>query len=180
MNTLRDAQYIGGIPWCMWGGYHDSCGRISWVHRGCSEKRGMFRTSGRYHEYIRGRLIHQGFQYKWKAFISLLLHMNHDIPTMYLCYPPHESFNPSDVLNIPWCTQDIPPMYSWCPPMYWTSPNVLKISLRCTYGIPRCTEHPPCTEHTLYGVINFKLVRLHIARLLAFIMVSSGIIIRST
>ena len=47
------------------------------------------------------------FQYKSKAFISLLSHMNHD------------------------------------------APDVLMLTLRCT-------EHPQCTELTLYGVKPFK------------------------
>ena len=42
------------------GGYHDACGE--------------------YHEYIRRCSVRQGFQYKSKAFIKLLPHMNHDIP----------------------------------------------------------------------------------------------------
>ena len=44
-------------------GYHDACER--------------------YHEYIRGRSVHRGFQYKSKAFINLLPRMYHDIPPMY-------------------------------------------------------------------------------------------------
>ena len=54
------------------------------------------------------------------------------------------------------------------PPMYWTSPDVLMISLQCTHDIPRCTHDIPlmywtppdvlnisrCTQHTLYNVLN--------------------------
>ena len=59
------------------------------------------------------------------------------------------SWYPSDVLNIPRCTHGIPPHSSWYPPMYWTSPDILMISPRCTHdtpdvlNTPRCTEHPP-------------------------------------
>ena len=43
-----------------------------------------------------------------------------------------------DVLNIPPCTHDIPPMYSCYPP------DVL--------NIPRCTEHPPMYRtHIIQG-----------------------------
>ena len=61
MSTSGDVQYIEGIPWVhggiSWvhrgmfstsGGYHDTCGGIPWVHRG------MFSTSRGYHEYIGG------------------------------------------------------------------------------------------------------------------------------
>ena len=34
------------------------------------------------------------------------------------------------------------------------TPNVLTISPCCTHGIPQCTEHPRCTEHTLYRVLT--------------------------
>ena len=38
-------------------------------------------TSGEYHEYIEGCPVPRGFQYKSKAFIILLPHMNHDMKT---------------------------------------------------------------------------------------------------
>ena len=51
---------------------------------------GCVQYMGRYHEYIGGCSVHRSFQYKSKAFISLLPHMNHgalllnyDIPLMY-------------------------------------------------------------------------------------------------
>ena len=64
------------------------------------------------------------------------------------------------VFNINWETfvTLLPHMHHDILPMYWTSPNVLMISPRCTHGIspmyswyapdvlmvsPRCTEHPP-------------------------------------
>ena len=37
---------------------------------------------GGYHEYIEGCSVHWGFQYKSKALINLLFHMNHGIPPM--------------------------------------------------------------------------------------------------
>ena len=43
MSTLGHVQYIRG--------YHDECGGIPSVHRG------MFSTSERYHEYIRGNIM---------------------------------------------------------------------------------------------------------------------------
>ena len=63
----------------------------------------------------------------------------HDIPPMYSWYP-------SDVLNTPPITHDIPPMYSWYPPMYsWYPPDVL--------NTPDVLNISRCTEHTLYRVI---------------------------
>ena len=64
------------------------------------------------------------------------------------------SIENSDVLNIPWCTHDIPPMYSWYPPMYsWYPPDVLMVSPTCimispyVLNIPWCThESPRCTH----------------------------------
>ena len=44
-------------------------------------------TSGDY-EYIEGCSVHRGFQYKSKAFINLLCHMNRDIPPIYSRYSP--------------------------------------------------------------------------------------------
>ena len=59
-------------------------------------------------------------------------------PTWIMISPPIYSWYPSDVLNTPRCTHDIPHM---------------------NHGIPRCTEHPRCTqdisrctEHTLRRV----------------------------
>ena len=36
-----------------------------------------------YHEYIGGCSVHRGFQYKSKAFMKLLLHLNPDVSLMY-------------------------------------------------------------------------------------------------
>ena len=63
-------------------------------------------TSGGYHEYTGGCSVHRGFQYKSKAFVNFLPHMNHDIPR---------------------CTHGIPLMYSWYPPRVLNTPDVLNI-----------------------------------------------------
>ena len=136
----RGVQYIGGISWCMWG-YYEYIG-------GCSVHRGMFSTSGGYqdacrgyHEYIGRCSVHWGILWvHWGMFSTLgVSRLNWKVlPT---CSPTYIMIA-LNVLNIPRCTRDIP----WCthgiPLMYWTSPNVLMIS-------PRCTEHPQCTEHPL-------------------------------
>ena len=44
---------------------------------------GIMMHEEEYHEYIGECSVHQGFQYKSKAFINLLSHMNHDIPPIY-------------------------------------------------------------------------------------------------
>ena len=69
MSTLRNVQYKGDI---------------------------MMHVEG-YHEYIGGCSAHRGFQYKSKAFMNLLPHMNNDIPRC---------------TEHPLMPQDIPPMYS--------------------------------------------------------------------
>ena len=67
--------------------------------------------------------------------------------------------NPS-VLNILWCTHDIPPHSLWylssvlmvsppimnSPAVLMISHTLIMISLRCSHGIPHCTEHPWCTH----------------------------------
>ena len=79
----------------------------------------------------------------------------------------------------PWCTHYILPMYSWylsdvlnipnvlmvslhihhdIPPMYWTSINVLMISLN-VLNTHQCTEHPPMYwTHILQGENSFRKV----------------------
>ena len=69
--------------------------------------------------------IHRGFQYKSKASINLLPHMNHEI-TMYSWYP--SDVHPRCTYDIPHMNHDIPPMYSGILPMY--------------SKYPQCTEHP--------------------------------------
>ena len=65
---------------------------------------------GGYHEYLGGCSIHWCFQYKSKDFINLLSRMNH-VPPMYSWYP-------SDVVNTPQCTHNIPHMNHDIPLMY--------------------------------------------------------------
>ena len=122
---------------------------------GCSVHWGMFSTSGGvqyiggYHEHIGGCSVHRR---------DIMIHVGEQLDKILSI-----SIEDSDVLNIPRCTHDIPPMYSWYPPMYsWYPPNVLMVYprctehprcthdiLRCTHGIPRCTEHPRCTHDIL-------------------------------
>ena len=66
---------------------------------------------GGHRKYTRGCSVHQGFQYKSKAFINLLPHMNRDVLPLYSWYP-------SNVLNTPQCTHDISHMNHDIPPMY--------------------------------------------------------------
>ena len=70
MSTLGDFMSISGDFMSTLGGYHDA--------------------GGEYHEYIGGCSVHWSFQYKLKAFVTLLPHMHHDIR---------------------WCTEHLP-MYS--------------------------------------------------------------------
>ena len=91
------------------------------LHYVCSVYWGVFSTSGGYHEYIGGYheyiercSVHwrvtmmnvnvqhiEVFNISQKAFINLLSFMNYDASLMYSWYP-------SDVLNTPQCTHDIP------------------------------------------------------------------------
>ena len=142
-------EYIGGcsvhrgVSWWTWG--------IPWVHR-----RDTMSTSEGYHEYIGGCSVHQR---------DIMTHVGEQLDKILSI-----SIENSDVLNIPWCTHDIPqctehpPMYSWyppdvlmvslqctehprcthgIPPMYWTSPDVLMVSLRCTEHPPMYSWYPP-------------------------------------
>ena len=116
-STLGDTMSTSGA-------YHESIGGVQYIE-GCSVHRGVFSTLGGA-QYIRGCSVHRGdvmgtlrvfsslggyheyfgvFNRNRKAFVTLLPRCIHDIPPMYLCYPPN-------VLNNP------PPMYSWYPPMY--------------------------------------------------------------
>ena len=82
-------QYIGGCS--VHRGVFSTSGGVQYIG-GCSVHRGVFSTSGGYHEYIGGDImIHVGEQVGENLSISIE--------------------NPN-VLNIPRCTHDIPPMYS--------------------------------------------------------------------
>ena len=100
----ESVQCIRGISWCMWGD--------------------IISTSVGYHEYIEGCSVHRGDIMMHVG--DIMMHVGEQIDKNLSI-----SIENPDVLMIsPWCTHDIPLMYSWYPP------DVLMIS-------PRCTEHPP-------------------------------------
>ena len=73
------------------GGFHDECGGYHEYIGGCSiHQRAAMSTSGGYHEY-------EGYQCTCGEQLDKILSI---------------SIENSDVLNIPRCTHDIPPMYS--------------------------------------------------------------------
>ena len=67
-------QYIGG--------YHEYIRGYEYIG-GCSVHRGELMMHVEDIMNTSGCSLPQGFQYKSKAFINLLPHMNHDIPPMY-------------------------------------------------------------------------------------------------
>ena len=89
------------------GGYHEYIVGCS-VHR-----RDTMSTSGGYHQYIGGCSVHRR---------DIMIHVGEELDKILSI-----SIENFDVLNIPRCTHDIPPMYSWYPPTCIIS--------------PRCTEH---------------------------------------
>ena len=100
-----------GIPWVhqgmfsTLGGYHEYIGGISWVHRGVSwVHRGMFSTSG--------------FSIEIERILSCYSPTCIMISLQCTEHPPHVSWYPSNVLNIPLCTHGIPSMYSWYSPTF--------------------------------------------------------------
>ena len=126
-------------------GGHPPCIMCIQYIEGCSVHRGVFSTSGEimstsggYLEYIgrcsvyqRDITIHVGEQLNKILSISIenldvlnIPRCIHDIPPMYSWYPP------TCIMVSPRCTHDIPPMYSWYPS------DVLIVSLRCTHSIP--------------------------------------------
>ena len=134
---------------------------------GCSVHRGVFSTSGGYHEYIggvqyiggipwvhRGDIMSTSGDVQYIGGISWYMWGSNLIKSFQFLLKTPMYWTSPDVLNIPRCTHDIPPMYSWYPP------DVLMVSPRCTHGIPPMYWTPPdvlniprCTEHTLYRVI---------------------------
>ena len=83
---------------------------------GCSvRQRDTMITSGGYHEYIGGCSVHRR---------DIVIHVGEQLDKILSI-----STENSDVLNIPRCTHDIPPMYSWYPPadVLVVSPDVLNI-----------------------------------------------------
>ena len=101
-------EYIGGVQYI--GGYIDACGGYHDYIGGYHE------YIGRYHEYIGRCSVHWG---------DIMMHVGEQVGKNLSI-----SIENTNVLNIPRCTHDIPPMYSWYPP------DVLMVS-------PQCTEHPP-------------------------------------
>ena len=99
----------------------------------CSVHRGEIMGTSGDAQYIGGRGGYQDVCGRYHQYIGVF-NINQ---RFYQLAPPHESRYPVDVQNIPRCTQDIPPMYS----RY--SPDVLKISPRCTQDIPQCTQDIP-------------------------------------
>ena len=127
-------QYIGGCSvhrgvFSTSGGYHEYIGGISWVHRGMFSTSGGYHDErGGYHEYIGGCSVHRRDT------------MSTSGDTM------STSGDVQYIGGISW--------YMWGSnliksfqfllktPMYWTSPDVLNIP-RCTHDIPRCTHDIP-------------------------------------
>ena len=141
-------QYIGGTMTTL-GVYHEYIGGCS-VHWGDTMS-----TSGGFHEYIGGCSVHWGDTMSTSG--GYVGEQGDKILLIYIENP--------DVLNMPRCTHDNPPHASWYPhdvlniPMYsWYPPDVLNTSW-CTDALntPWCTKHPQCTEHTLYRVLKLKL-----------------------
>ena len=97
MSTSGDVQYIGG--------YHNECGGYHEYIRGCSvHRRDTMSTSGGYHEYIRRCSVHQR---------DIMIHVGEQLDKILsISIENSDGLNIPDVLNIPRCTHDIPPMYS--------------------------------------------------------------------
>ena len=127
-NPNRDT-----FTWCV-GCSHIGFSFLSWkqpittlfnlcsVHRGCSVYRGVFSTSGEYHEYIRGILwVHRRDIMSTSRFSIQIERFYHLAPPHVWWYPQMYSWYPPDVLMVfPQCTEH--------PPMYWTPSDVLMVS----------------------------------------------------
>ena len=103
-GTVPWVHWGGGIPWIHWGISWWMWG-IPWVHWG------MFSTSGDIMRALGDIMSTLGFSI--------------EIERIYQVAPPHASWYPSDVVNIPQCTHDIPqvlniPRCTEYPPIYWT------------------------------------------------------------
>ena len=128
MSKSVDVQYIREISWWMWGDTMNTLGDVQyirgipWVHRG-----EIMSTSGDV-QYMWGDImIHVG-GYHDTCGGDIMIHVGEQLDKILSI-----SIENPDVLNIPWCTHDIPLMYSWYPP------DVLMVSTWCT-------EHPRCTH----------------------------------
>ena len=95
----------------------------------------------------------------WKVFITLLPHMQHDIPPMYWTSRDAPMISSWCTHGIPWCTEHPPhdihqcthciPLMYWTPPMYsWYPPNVLMVSPN-VLNIPQCTHDAPHMHHDI-------------------------------
>ena len=120
---IRGFQYIGGIPWVHGG--------ISWVHRGDI----MIHVRG-YHEYIGRCWVHQGIPWVHRGDIMStsgdIMSTSGDVQYIGVF-----SRNWKDFIKL------LPHMYHYILPMYWTSPDVLMISLRCTEHRLMYSWYPP-------------------------------------
>ena len=139
---MYDVQYIGGLQYI----------------GGCSVRRGVFSTSGGYHEYIGGVQYIGGISWVHQGMFSTLgdtmstsgytmstsggiswVHQGCSVHRGVIMMHMGEkvgknlsiSIENSNVLNISRCTEH-PPMYSWY------LPDVLMISPWCIHGIPPC------------------------------------------
>ena len=90
MSTSGDVQYIGG--------YHDKCGGYHEYTGGCSVHWGYHEYIRGYHGYIGGCSVHRR---------DIMMHVGEQLDKVLSI-----SIENSNVLNIPRCTHDIPPMYS--------------------------------------------------------------------
>ena len=81
------------------GGYHDERGGYHEYIGGCSvHRKDTMSTSGGYHEYIGGCSVHRR---------DIMIHVGEQLDKILSIF-----IENSDVLNIPRCIHDIPPMYS--------------------------------------------------------------------
>ena len=157
LSTMGDVQYHRGISWCTWGhheyrggclvpwgdtilwnlstmgGYHDACGRISWVPWGCSVPWGTQITIDFPPQYWTPStvLMISPTCIMISPMVLNIPHSTQDNPPQYSWYP-HGTEHPHGTQDIPpwywtppWYSR-YPPRYSWYPPRYWTPPTVLK------------------------------------------------------
>ena len=126
-------QYIGGCSvhrgvFSTLGEYHKYIRGISWVHGSVHS----VRRRG-YHEYIGRCSVHWIPYYEYIGEISWvhwgdIMSTSGDVGDIQYI----------GVFNRNWkdFNRLLPHMHHDIPPMYWTSPDVLMISPRCTHGVP--------------------------------------------
>ena len=161
LSTVGVVQYRGGyhdkcgrISWVLWGvqycgGYHEYCGGLSWVPWGCSVPWGLsWCTWGI--PWVPWRVFST---VGGKSFVIWVPHGT-EHPPWYSWYPPTCIMISPTVLKFQWMISphgtEHPPQYSWYPPhaswyppWYWTSPTVLKITPHGTHDIPHGTQDIP-------------------------------------